>query len=87
MFLFAFLPQFVDPGRGDATAQILWLGLSFLLLGMATDAAWALASGSAGAWIRRNPRWRRRQRYVSAAVCVGLGLAAALGAREALPGG
>lgn len=81
LFFFAFLPQFVDPDRGSAAGQILWLGLSFLLLGLATDTAYALASGSAGAWIRRNPRLLRGQRYVSGTVYLGLGVAAALGGR------
>jgi threonine/homoserine/homoserine lactone efflux protein len=33
LFFLAFLPQFVDPARGQASLQILVLGLTFMLLG------------------------------------------------------
>ena len=47
LFFLAFLPQFVDPALGQASLQILVLGLTFILLGLVTDSMWALAAGAA----------------------------------------
>ncbi len=78
LFFLAFLPQFADPSRGDASVQILVLGLTFMALGLVTDSAWALAAGSAGEALRRSRRWAHVQRYVSGGVFLGLGLVTAL---------
>lgn len=78
LFFLAFLPQFVDPSRGDATLQILELGLLFMCLGLVTDSLWALAAGTAGETLRRSRRWAHAQRYVSGSVFVGLGLVTGL---------
>ena len=47
IFFLAFLPQFVDPGRGALPMQILVLGLTFMGLGMVSDGMFALVAGSA----------------------------------------
>ncbi len=78
LFFLAFLPQFVDPALGQASAQIVVLGLTFMLLGLVTDSVWALGAGSAGETLRRSRRWGRVQRYVSGSVFVGLGVVTAL---------
>lgn len=77
LFIFAFLPQFVDPARGSAPVQILFLGGVFLFMGFLTDSLWALAAGTLGDWLRRSPRLRHGQRLVSGGMLVALGLAAA----------
>lgn len=46
LFLLAFLPQFVDPERGELSLQLLILGVSFVLIGWLGDSSWALVSGS-----------------------------------------
>lgn len=78
LFFLAFLPQFVDPARGEAWLQILVLGLVFMLLGLVTDSIWAIAAGSAGETLRQSRRWARVQRYVSGSIFVGLGVVTAL---------
>ena len=78
LFFLAFLPQFVDPARGQASLQILVLGLTFVLLGLVTDSIWALAAGSAGETLRKSRRWAQVQRYVSGSVFVALGLVTAV---------
>lgn len=77
LFFLAFLPQFVDPARGQASLQILLLGLTFMLLGLVTDSIWALAAGSAGETLRKSRRWAQVQRYVSGSVFVALGIVTA----------
>jgi len=73
LFFFAFLPQFVDPARGHVPAQMLALGVLFVLLSMTTDSGWAIAAGTAGNWIRHHPRFTRGQRYVTGSALIGLG--------------
>jgi threonine/homoserine/homoserine lactone efflux protein len=77
LFFLAFLPQFVDPSRGDAALQIALLGLTFAALGMVTDSIWAIAAGTAGDVLRRSRRFALVQRYVSGTVFVGLGVVTA----------
>jgi threonine/homoserine/homoserine lactone efflux protein len=81
LFFLAFLPQFVDPGRGEEWQQILVLGLTFIALGLVTDSIWALAAGSAGESLRHSRRWAQAQRYVSGSVFVVLGAVTALTGR------
>jgi threonine/homoserine/homoserine lactone efflux protein len=82
LFFFAFLPQFVDPSRGHATAQMLGLGLLFVGLSATTDSGWAIAAGTAGNWIKRQPRFVRVQRYVTGGALIGLGAVAAVSGRR-----
>ena len=80
LFFLAFLPQFVDPSRGAAWAQILALGLLFACLGFLSDGTWALVAGTLGERLRRSTRFPQTQRYVSGSIFVGLGAVAALSA-------
>jgi threonine/homoserine/homoserine lactone efflux protein len=80
LFFLAFLPQFVDPGRGTPWLQILVLGLLFAALGFFSDGTWALIAGTLGERLRRSRRFPAVQRYVSGSVFVGLGAVAALAA-------
>ncbi len=80
LFFLAFLPQFVDPSRGPAWAQILALGLTFAMVGLFTDSLYALLSSTAGDWLKRkneSPRFRRGKRYFSGGVYLALGTVAA----------
>jgi threonine/homoserine/homoserine lactone efflux protein len=76
LFFLAFLPQFVDPSRGSAPAQMLLLGLVFVALGLLSDGGWALLAGTLGGWLgRRRPGVRRAQRYSAGGVYLTLGVA------------
>jgi threonine/homoserine/homoserine lactone efflux protein len=63
IFFFAFLPQFVNPARGQVSVQF---------------STWALAAGSAAGWLRRNQKVMRNQHYVTGTVYMGLGVATAV---------
>jgi threonine/homoserine/homoserine lactone efflux protein len=82
LFFFAFLPQFVELGRGHVTMQITLLGLIFVLLGFCTDSAWALLAGTAGGWLKRSRNYLRFERYGSGVLFIGLGLVAAFSGAE-----
>jgi threonine/homoserine/homoserine lactone efflux protein len=77
LFFLAFLPQFVDRARGNATLQILQLGILFALMGWCSDSAWALAAGTVAERIRRSLPLQRVQRNVSGGGLIALGLASA----------
>jgi threonine/homoserine/homoserine lactone efflux protein len=77
LFFLAFLPQFVDPSRGHASAQILFLGTSFAFFGLCSDSSWALLAGTLAQKLCNNLRWRRAQRNISGSALIALGLATA----------
>jgi threonine/homoserine/homoserine lactone efflux protein len=77
LFFLAFLPQFVDVGRGHVAMQIAFLGLLFTLLGFISDGCYALAASAAGGWLKRSPAYLNVERYVSGVVFIGLGLTTA----------
>ena len=52
-FLGAFIPQFIDP-QGDATAQALALGATFMVIATILDGGYAVLSGKAGRWLSRS---------------------------------
>ena len=78
VFVFAFLPQFVDPNASHGWLQVLVLGLSFALLGCLSDSAYALAAGSVADRLRGSAGLARVQRWVGGGVLVGLGVLAAV---------
>jgi threonine/homoserine/homoserine lactone efflux protein len=73
MFFLAFLPQFVDPGRGPAGPQILALGLAFNVSGTIVNLAVAWLAGSARTLLQ-SPSRRAWIQRVSGAILVALGL-------------
>ena len=77
LFFFAFLPQFVNVSRGSVALQILFLGITFTLLGICSDGTWALLASSLGDKLKRSTSFLRGWRYVAGSVYLGLGLATA----------
>jgi threonine/homoserine/homoserine lactone efflux protein len=78
LFFLAFLPQFIDPGRGARLAQVLVLIVVVTVIGVASDMCYALAAGTAGGWLGRRPRFLRRQHYLTGGIYLALGLTAAV---------
>ena len=78
VFVFAFLPQFVDPHAAHAWLQVLVLGLSFACLGCLSDSAYALAAGSVADRLRGSRQLAHVQRWCGGGVLVGLGILAAV---------
>ena len=77
LFFLAFLPQFVDPSRAAVASQIAFLGLLFTLMGLTSDALYALLAGTAGRWVKRSGHYLRWERYLTGGVFIGLGVTAA----------
>jgi threonine/homoserine/homoserine lactone efflux protein len=81
LFFLAFLPQFVDPGRGSVVGQLLFLGLLFNTSGTLVNLAVAVTASRATDWLRTRERAGRALQRVTGAVFVGLGLRLALSRR------
>lgn len=81
VFMLAFLPQFVDPGKDwPVTAQLLFLGGVQKISGFFVLGAVAVGTGTIGEWLSRRPgliAWQER--------CAGL-IMVVLGLRLALTG-
>jgi threonine/homoserine/homoserine lactone efflux protein len=83
LFFFAFLPQFVNPARGNVIAQNLLLGAVFVGLAIITDSLYALLASSLAEKLTGNRRFQKGGRYFAGLVYIGLGITTALtGARK-----
>jgi len=78
LFFFAFLPQFVDPAKGNVTGQTLLLGAIFVGMAIITDSIFALLASSLASKLTHNRRFQKGQRYFAGLVYVGLGITTAL---------
>ncbi len=82
LFMLAFLPQFVDPARGQAALQILFLGMLFNLGGLLWNVGVAFSAGLAAGRLKGSRRARRLLRWATASVFGGLALRLALSERD-----
>lgn len=78
LFFVAFLPQFIDPGRGGSTAQILVLGGVFVTIAVVSDLIYAFASGSIGRWLSARESIARQRDRFAGVVYIVLGAVAAV---------
>jgi threonine/homoserine/homoserine lactone efflux protein len=78
VFIFAFIPQFVDVNAGHVWLQILLLGLTLAGLGFTSDSLYAVAAGTMADRLRGTPLIERVERWFGGTVLIGLGLAAAI---------
>lgn len=77
VFIFAFIPQFVDPNASHVWLQVLVLGLTFAALGFVSDNLYALAAGTVADRLRGGRTIARFQRWFGGSILIGLGIAAA----------
>jgi threonine/homoserine/homoserine lactone efflux protein len=78
----AVVPQFIDRSAGHATVQIATLGVICVVIALLSDGAWALASGTARAWLGRSPRRLEWLTGTGGVMLVGLGVALAVTGRK-----
>src|SRR5260370_11103429 len=78
----AVLPQFVDPARSHLQLQLALLGAICVAIALASDSAWAIASGTVRSWVRRSPHTLEYIAGVGDVVRIGLGARLALSARK-----
>jgi Putative threonine efflux protein len=78
VFIFAFIPQFVDVKAGHVGVQIVLLGLTLAGLGLLSDGLYAIVAGSIADRLRGSRAVARFERWFGGSILVGLGVAAAL---------
>jgi threonine/homoserine/homoserine lactone efflux protein len=76
--LFAFLPQFVDPAKGNVVGQNLLLGAIFVGMAIITDGMYALLASSLASKLTGNRHFQKGGRYFAGMVYIGLGITTAL---------
>src|SRR5690606_25046127 len=82
LFFLAFLPQFVEVDRGHVAMQIAFLGILLTAIGVLTDSGYALAAGTLGNRLKRNPGILKAERWISGLVYTVLGLTAAFAGNQ-----
>jgi threonine/homoserine/homoserine lactone efflux protein len=82
ILLTAVLPQFVDRSAGHVQLQFLLLGAISLVVGLVSDAAWAIVSGTARVWLARSPRRLELIGGAGGLVLIGLGVRLAATGRK-----
>lgn len=78
----AVLPAFIDRSRGHQTLQLATLGLLCAVIALISDGTWAIASGTARAWLGRSPRRLERLSAGGGVTMIALGIGLALTGRR-----
>jgi threonine/homoserine/homoserine lactone efflux protein len=74
LFFLAFLPQFVNPGHGSASIQMVYLGLTFALFGIVFLVLLGYFSGGIGLWLSKKQTFTEKIRWFTGSVLIALGL-------------
>ena len=82
VFFAAVLPQFADPSAGHVPGQMLLLGAVFMAIAVLCDSSYALAAGTARAWLARSPRRLELVGGTGGLVMIGIGASLALTGRR-----
>jgi threonine/homoserine/homoserine lactone efflux protein len=82
VFFAAVLPQFVDRGAGHVPQQLMVLGGIFFVIALICDGLWALAAGTARAWLLRSPRRLGAIGGAGGVTMIGIGAGLALSGRR-----
>jgi len=82
LFFLAFLPQFIHPEKGNASMQILLLGLWFNFSGTIVNIIVAAMFGKLGNWLADKQAFIKWQNKITGLLLVGLGIKVALSSRR-----
>jgi len=78
LFFLAFLPQFIDPSKGNTYLQILLLGSWFNISGTVVNIVVAILFGKLGAWLQGSSWFVKWQGKLTGLILIGFGLKVAL---------
>src|SRR5580704_7483395 len=82
VYFAAVLPQFVDRSAGYVPLQMLLLGVIFIGIAVVSDGSWAVAAGTARAWIARSPRRLEVIGGAGGLAMIGIGVSLAVSGRK-----
>ena len=74
VFFAAILPQFVDQGKENLTAQLLFLGSIFALVALISDGTYGILAGTIRAWLAGDMRRLIFMRRFGGVVMIALGI-------------
>lgn len=74
VFFIATFPLFVNPAGFSPVWQMLFLGLVFWVIGIASDVVWAVAAGTARRWFQESARRLEAMRGAGGVTLILLGL-------------
>jgi threonine/homoserine/homoserine lactone efflux protein len=78
----AVLPQFIDRSAGHVTVQLVLLGAICIVIALLSDGAWAVASGTARAWLGRSSKRLEWLTAGGGVTLIGLGVGLAVTGRK-----
>jgi threonine/homoserine/homoserine lactone efflux protein len=82
VFFVVVLPEFTDRAAGHLAFQMLALGALFPLIALVLDGCWAIAAGSARAWLERSPQRLALIGGAGGLIIAGLGVTLVLTGRK-----
>jgi threonine/homoserine/homoserine lactone efflux protein len=82
LFFLAFLPQFINTKTGNATAQILFLGVWFNVGGTLVNIIVALLFGKIGKLLSKSGKFVQGQKRITGSILIALGIKVALSSRK-----
>jgi len=82
IFFLAFLPQFVEKGRGNVALQMVMLGLTFACFGLCFLLVIGYSSGKIGGLFTRRPHYAQLLQRLTSGILIGLGIRLALTERR-----
>jgi RhtB (resistance to homoserine/threonine) family protein len=74
IFFMAFLPQFVRPGHGSASLQLLQLGVLVIVVAVAVDSTFVCVAARTTEYLRRRPRTSVWLDRLLGSLFIGLGI-------------
>ena len=74
VFFAAILPQFVDQGKNNVTAQLLLLGAIFATVALISDGSYGLLAGTVRSWLAGDVKRLIFMRRFGGVVMIGLGV-------------
>ena len=78
LFFLAFLPQFVDPSRGNVKLQLMSLGILLVVVTIPIDIGVGLAGGQLGIWLRARQGIQQATKWITGTIYIILGLTTAM---------
>ena len=85
LFFLAFLPQFLDPAKGNLTLQIVFFSFLLIVATLPVNLAVGLAGGSLGTWLRAKPGVQKASKWVAGCIYIVLGAVTALTGLKSSP--
>jgi threonine/homoserine/homoserine lactone efflux protein len=74
IFFLAFLPQFVDQESSHIALQIVFLGLTFAVMGLCFLLVVGYSSGAFGGWLMRRPHLPQYLQRLAGGILISLGI-------------